>query len=182
MNFYDDNRGDDSPNGFLPNMSNMGGFRSRHGSHRSTSDLSSVSPLPWSNGSVLDNICTVIVVICLILCGLVNAGVIKPSSAQSRDRTVTYAQGLPSSRPSSSGSTQNQQQPTDSASSDSSDSTGIIGYRYDSCDQYRQYINEIKAMHDKYHAMPAAQINEYVKALPNAQSAIDSWLKALDHM
>lgn len=78
MNFYDDNHGDDSPNGFLPNMSNMGGFRSRHGSHRSTSDLSSVSPLPWSNGSVLDNICTVIVVICLILCGLVNAGVIKP--------------------------------------------------------------------------------------------------------
>ena len=88
MNFYDDNHGDDSPNGFVPNMSNMGGFRSRHGSHRSTSDRTSVSPLPWSNGSVLDNICTVIVVICLILGGLVNAGGLKPSSAQSRDRTV----------------------------------------------------------------------------------------------
>lgn len=37
-------------------------------------------------------------------------------------------------------------------------------------------------MHDKYHAMPAAQINEYVKALPDAQSAIDTWLKTLDHM
>lgn len=70
-------------------MSNMGGFRSRHVSHRSTSDRSSVSLLPWTNGSVLDNICTVIVVICLILGGLVNSGVIKPSSAQSRDRTVT---------------------------------------------------------------------------------------------
>ena len=149
-------------------MSNMGGFRSRHVSHRSTSDRSSVYLLPWNNGSVLDNICTVIVVICLILGGLVNAGVIKPSSAQSRDRTVTHTQGSPSSRPSSSGSTQNQQQPTDSASSDSSDSTGIIGYQYGSCDQYRQYINEIKALHDKHHAMPAAQINEYVKALPNA--------------
>lgn len=108
-------------------MSNMGGFRSRHVSHRSTSDRSSVSILPWTNGSVLDNICTVIVVICLILGGLVNAGVIKPSSAQSRDRIVTYTQGSPSSRPSSSGSSQNQQQPTDSAPSDSSDSTGIIG-------------------------------------------------------
>ena len=43
-------------------------------------------------------------------------------------------------------------------------------------------VNEIKAMHDKYHAMPAAQINEYVKALPDAQSAIDTWLKTLDHM
>lgn len=48
------------------------------------------------------------------------------------------------------------------------ESSATIGYWYDSCDQYRQYINEIKAMHDKYHAMPAAQINEYVKALPNA--------------
>lgn len=46
-------------------MSNMGGFRSRHVSHRSTSDRSSVSLLPWTKGSVLDNICTVIVVICL---------------------------------------------------------------------------------------------------------------------
>lgn len=182
MNFYDDNHSDDSPDGFAPNMSNMGRFRGRHGSHRATPDRSSFSPLPWSNGSVLDNICTVVVVICLILGGLVNAGVIKPSLAQSHATTVTYAQGTPSSRPSSGGSAKNQQQSTDSATSDSSTSTGIIGYRYDSCDQYRQYVNEIKAMHDKYHAMPAAQINEYVKALPNAQSAVDSWLKALDHM
>lgn len=93
MNFYDDKQVMIRPYGFAPNMSNMGGFRSRHESHRSTSDRSSVSLLPWTNGSVLDNICTVIVVICLILGGLVNAGVIKPSSAQSRDRTVTYTQG-----------------------------------------------------------------------------------------
>ncbi|MDD6086903.1 MAG: hypothetical protein PUB74_02945 [Bifidobacterium boum] len=123
-----------------------------------------------------------ILTICLVLGGLVKAGVIKPSSDPSRATSITYAQGMPSSQPSSSGSLQTRQDGTDLASSDSSDSTGIIGYRYDSSDQYRQYVNEIKAMHDKYHAMPAAQINEYVKALPDAQSAIDTWLKTLDHM
>ena len=180
MNFNDDHD-DEYHEGFSSHMS-MGESQRQHGLHRARSERSSAAFLPWSNGSVLDHICTVILAICLVLGGLVKAGVIKPSSAPSRDTSITYAQGMPSSRPSSGSSSQTQQDATDSASSDSSDSTGLIGYRYDSSDQYRQYVNEIKAMHDKYHAMPAAQINEYVKALPDAQSAIDTWLKTLDHM
>ena len=180
MNFNDDHD-DEYHEGFSSHMS-MGESQRQHGLHRARSERSSATFLPWSNGSVLDHICTVILAICLVLGGLVKAGVIKPSSAPSRDTSITYAQGMPSSRPSSGSSSQTQQDATDSASSDSSDSTGLIGYRYDSSDQYRQYVKEIKAMHDKYHAMPAAQINEYVKALPDAQSAIDTWLKTLDHM
>lgn len=180
MNFNDDHD-DEYHEGFSSHMS-MGESQRQHGLHRARSERSSAAFLPWSNGSVLDHICTVILAICLVLGGLVKAGVIKPSSAPSRDTSITYAQGMPSSRPSSGSSSQTQRDATDSASSDSSDSTGLIGYRYDSSDQYRQYVNEIKAMHDKYHAMPVAQINEYVKALPDAQSAIDTWLKTLDHM
>ena len=180
MNFNDDHD-DEYHEGFSSHMS-MGESQRQHGLHRARSERSSAASLPWSNGSVLDHICTVILTICLVLGGLVKAGVIKPSSDPSRATFITYAQGMPSSQPSSSGSLQTRQEGTDSASSDSSDSTGIIGYRYDSSDQYRQYVKEIKAMHDKYHAMPAAQINEYVKALPDAQSAIDTWLKTLDHM
>ena len=181
MYFNDDNDSDEYHESFPPHMS-MGGSQRRHGGYHARHDRSTSTFLPWSNGSVLDHICTVILPICLVLGGLVKAGVIKPSSDPSRATSITYAQGMPSSRPSSGSSSQTQQDATDSASSDSSDSTGLIGYRYDSSDQYRQYVNEIKAMHDKYHAMPAAQINEYVKALPDAQSAIDTWLKTLDHM
>ena len=181
MYFNDDNDSDEYHESFPPHMS-MGGSQRRHGGYHARHDRSTSTFLPWSNGSVLDHICTVILTICLVLGGLVKAGVIKPSSDPSRATSITYAQGMPSSQPSSSGSLQTRQDGTDSASSDSSDSTGIIGYRYDSSDQYRQYVKEIKAMHDKYHAMPAAQINEYVKALPDAQSAIDTWLKTLDHM
>lgn len=118
----------------------------------------------------------------MVLGGLVKAGVIRPSSLTSNRQIISYVQGMPSPSPASGSSTNTWQDTTDQPSSDSSDSTGLIGYRYDSCDQYRQYVNEIKAMHDKYHAMPADQINEYVKVLTDPQSAIDSWLKTLDHM